>query len=130
QAAVGETLQAADADPVVAEGRVHAGARDALPFGERRERVYARLELAAAQELLVHADVGAGRHVLHARDAEARGVLRRGARGDELLVEARLWGALRHERLRRVLQHTGRLARAVAHDASARWIRCLARDAR
>ena len=123
KAAVGETLEPADAQHVAAERGAHAGLGQRFPRDNGADGVDAGLQFAALEHVLVKADVFAGGHVRDAGNAHLRGVFGGCARGDVLFLEALFRHGAVHEFLGGVLEDAGRLAGlGVAHDDAARRV--------
>ncbi len=131
QGAVGEDLQGAQANPVVAEAGPHSG----LPQRtERREGVAPHVEtggqLAASPQVLVGGKGVDRRVVLDARHPNACRFREGRAGGGQVGLVGRLGNRPGHEVHRVVLQEPGRLARGVPHDRPARYVRRPAVDSR
>jgi hypothetical protein len=84
---IDESLEGANANPVVAESGGNARVGQASPLVERRTREHTHGELAAAMKLPVHRELKWRRDVVDGGDAELGQVALRGARFTEPLVE-------------------------------------------
>ena len=128
--AIGEDLDGADANPVVAEARTHTRVDERLQGAHRTPHVDAREESAFRADLLVRGQGVDRRIVLDAGDAE-RGRMRESRLGR---AHVHLTGGLRQgfveEILGVVLEDARGLARGVSNDGPAEGVPGVAIDAR
>jgi hypothetical protein len=137
QRSVGESLHAADADEVAAQGRLDAQVGELLVFGERLEESDAHRQLALLRELLVAPQEPLARlrghagHVVHRDDAVLAQLQKRSSDALRDLVLRRLRHRRFHQHHGVVAQDAARRARAgQAVDGAARRIGRVAADAR